>query len=246
MNKSQARKHVWKTLIEVAEPDSRYHYNFNEFIPDFQGSEQATRRLADMPIYLNAQNVFITPDNCLEDLREQVLLDGKTQVISTYGIRRGLVELRPGDVPSHLAKYAVLLDVMEDVGRYVSLTELRERQITFDWLITGASAVNQNGVRFGKGHGFFDLEWAMLYEIGAVTVNTPVIAFVHDCQVVDVDFELSPFDTVCDYIITPTRTLQIDQPQKPTQGVIWEKLEPGMLENIPLLKELKSMDLQAD
>ena len=243
MNKAQARKRVWKDLIKVAEPDSRYHFNFNEYIPDFTGSERATDRLVDHPIYQHADTLFITPDNCLEDLRERAMLDGKTQVVSTYGIRRGLVELRPDDAPDGLAKYAVLLDVMEEVGRYVSLTELKDRGVKFDWMITGASAVNTHGVRFGKGHGFFDLEWAMLYSIGAVDEETPVIAFVHDCQVVDVEFDLSPFDTVCDLIITPTRTIEIEDPQKPTQGVIWDKLEPDMMDNIPLLGELKEMEL---
>lgn len=243
MNKIQARKRVWKDLIKVAEPDSRYHFNFNEYIPDFEGSERATDRLVDLPIYQDADTLFITPDNCLEDLRERAMLDGKTQVVSTYGIRRGLVELQPDDAPDHLAQYAVLLDVMEEVGRYVSLNELKDRRVKFDWMITGASAVNTHGVRFGKGHGFFDLEWAMLYSIGAVNEDTPVIAFVHDCQVVDVEFELSPFDTVCDLIITPTRTIEIEDPQKPTQGVIWDKLEPDMMDNIPLLGELKEMEL---
>lgn len=157
MNKSQARKRVWSKLIEVAKPDSRFHYNFNEFIPDFEGSGQATSRLQAMSLYKEAENVFITPDNCLKALREGLMLDGKTQVISTYGIRRGLVELCPGDVPDHLARYAVLLDVMEEVGRYLSLSEMRERRTQFDWLVTGASAVNKDGVRFGKGHGF--LTW---------------------------------------------------------------------------------------
>lgn len=241
MNKAQARKHVWKDLIKIAKPDSRYHFDFNEYIPDFEGSREATDRLVENSLYQEAGMVFITPDNCLEDLRERVVLDGKTQVISTYGIRRGLVELTPGDTKEHPARYAVLLDVMEEAGRYLSLSEIKKRGLKFDWMITGASAVNTSGVRFGKGHGFFDLEWAMFYSIGAVDVDTPVIAFVHDCQVVDVEFELSPFDTVCDLIITPTRTIEIDNPQKPTQGVIWDKLEPGMLEDIPLLGELKSM-----
>lgn len=241
MNKTQARKRVWSELIRVAKPDSRYHFNFNEFIPDFEGSDQATQRLIENTIYKDAQTIFVTPDNCLEEFREQALLDGKTQVISTYGIRRGFVELSPNDTPDHLARYVVLLDVMEEAGNYISLSELKEKGVQFDWLITGASAVNTKGVRFGKGHGFFDLEWAMLYEIGSVNAQTPVIAFVHDCQVVDIDLDLSPFDTVCDYIVTPTRLIEIENPQKPTMGVMWEKLEPGMMENIPLLRELKRM-----
>jgi 5-formyltetrahydrofolate cyclo-ligase len=241
MNKAEARAHAWAELIKVAKPDSRYHFDFNEFIPDFDGSDEATARLTGMAIYQDASTVFITPDNCLEKLRAQTVRDGKTQIISTYGIRRGLVELRPDHVPEGLEEYATLLDAIETLGRYISLNELRE-QYRIDLIVTGASTVSTTGIRFGKGHGFFDLEWAFLYKIGVVDTKTPIVAFVHDCQVVDVDLETSPFDTVCDYIITPTRIIQVADAQKPTAGVIWDKLEQGMLEDIPPLRELKELE----
>lgn len=36
------------------------------------------------------------------------------------------------------------------------------------------------GVRFGKGHGFFDLEWGMFSDLKLVDENPPVVAVVHD------------------------------------------------------------------
>ena len=94
----------------------------------------------------------------------------------------------------------------------------------------------------GKGHGFFDLEWAMLYQMDVVDTSTPVVAFVHDCQVVDIELEASRFDTICDYIVTPTRVIEIVGPQKPTSGVLWDRLEEGMLQDIPPLRELKKLE----
>lgn len=41
------------------------------------------------------------------------------------------------------------------------------------------------GMRFGKGHGYFDLEFAMLSEIGLVDASSEVVDVVHDCQYVD-------------------------------------------------------------
>ena len=240
MNKSEARSLVWKELREVAFPDSRFHLDFNEFIPDFEGSGLTTKRLCDLDLYQNADVVFITPDNCLEQLRLKALNDEQVQIISTYGIRRGFVELRADNVLSGQERFAVLLDVMEKVGRHISLTDLQQRYPKVDLLVTGGSAVSTSGIRFGKGHGFFDLEWALLYEIGVVDIDTPVVAFVHDCQVVDLDLEAKPFDTICDAIVTPTRMIRIEHAQKPTQGVLWDKLEAGMLERIPLLQELRS------
>lgn len=242
MDKSEARTAVWSELIKVAAPDSRFHLDFGEYIPDFEGSEQATARLTALDAYRRSPTVFITPDNCLEGLRAQAARDGKVQIMPTYGIRRGLVELRPQDVPGGMEKYAVLLDAIEKLGRPISLAALRERHRgRIDLVVTGASAVSRAGVRFGKGHGYFDLEWAMLYQTGVVDEQTTVAAFVHDCQVVDIELDCSPFDTICDLIVTPTRVIEVPNPQKPMHGILWERLEPGMMEDIPPLRELKEM-----
>ena len=240
LDRQQVRENIWKSLRAVAKPDSRFHYDFGEFIADFEGSDRATARLVEMDIYKDAQVVFITPDNCLELLRAQTIRDGKALLMTTYGIRRGFVELLPSDVAPGLEEYAVQLDVIEKVGRYISLSELQDRY-RIDLLVTGGSAVTRGGARFGKGHGFFDIEWASLYSLGVVDVKTPIVDIVHDCQLVDEELDLSPFDTICDDIITPTQVIHVPDPQKPTGGIYWDRLEPGMLEDISILPELKEL-----
>jgi 5-formyltetrahydrofolate cyclo-ligase len=42
--------------------------------------------------------------------------------------------------------------------------------------------------------------------------------------------------------VTPTRVLEVAHPQKPTSGVLWERLEAGMMEDIPPLRELKALE----
>lgn len=79
----------------------------------------------------------------------------------------------------------------------------------------------------------------MFYEVGSVSSETPVVTFVHDCQVVETPLEPKPYDSVADFIVTPTRFIEVKHPQKPTTGVVWKKLEPGMLESIPPLAQLK-------
>lgn len=245
MNRQESREYVWKKLRTVAKPDSRFHFNFNEYIPDFISSAEATENLTKMDCYKHAQTIFITPDNCLELLRAQVFRDQKIQIMSTYGIRRGLVELHPNSAHADLADYVVQLDVIEKVGRHISMEELRNNY-QLDLVVTGGSVVNQKGVRFGKGHGFFDLEWAFLYMLGVVSEETPVIAFVHDCQIIDLELDISPFDTICDYIVTPTQVINIPSPQKPKLGIVWDKLEEGMFESIPPLQEIKKMQENGD
>ena len=241
MDKMSARKLVWEKLRHVAIPDSRFHLDFDQFIPDFNDSDLARTNLTELDLYKTANTLFVTPDNCLEGLREQIVLDGKTQVMPTYGIRRGFVVLFPEDVGEGMARYSVSLDNIEKAGHYVSLSQIRD-DYKLDILVTGASAVNYAGARFGKGHGFFDLEWAMLCQIGAVVDSTPVIAFVHESQLVDVKLEVDEFDTVCDYIVTPKRVVNVGGHRKPTSGIIWNKLSDGMMNDIPPLQELKLID----
>jgi 5-formyltetrahydrofolate cyclo-ligase len=240
-DRNAARQSVWKELSKVARPDSRFHFDFSEFITDFEGSDQATRRLTEMEIYKNAQVIFITPDNCLELLRAQTIRDGKVLLMTSYGIRRGFIELLPRDVKPGMETWAIMLDVIERVGRFISLAEIQQRYPKIDLLVTGGSAVTHQGARFGKGHGFFDIEWATLYSMGVVNVTTPIIDLVHDCQVVEEELDISIFDTVCDYIVTPTRVLHVELPQKPTGGIYWDRLEPGMMGSISILKELQQL-----
>ena len=77
-HKGDVRARVFKNLRRVARPDSRFHFDFGEFIADFEGSEAAARRLMAHPAWQGSQVVFITPDNCLEWLRWQALLQGNS------------------------------------------------------------------------------------------------------------------------------------------------------------------------
>src|SRR5436190_23414728 len=104
------REKIWARLKDVAVADSRFHLNFAEVIPDFAGSEKATDRLVAEPFYGAGKYAFITPDNCLVDLRRRMLLAGKTMVISTYGIYRGFRLLEPAMVPPGQELFAAWLD----------------------------------------------------------------------------------------------------------------------------------------
>jgi len=240
MDKSALRQRVFRRLRAVALRDSRFHYNFSNFIPDFQGSSQALARLMEHAVWRKANLVFITPDNCLESLRYAGLLAGKRILVTTWGILAGFVLLEPGRIPPADYLYAATLDGMEKAGRMVSLQEIQFLG-KLDLLVTGASAISTSGVRIGKGHGFFDLEWAMFYAIGVADDSTPVAAVVHDVQVVHEAFVPDSYDTVCDFIFTPSQVIEVPGARKPTAGVVWSELRSGMLRSIPPLRELKAM-----
>lgn len=241
-HKSSIRERVFAELRKVAFPDSRFHYNFSEFITDFHDSDRAIDRLMSHRFYREADLVFITPDNCLEQLRYRTLLEGKRILMTTYAITRGFWLLDPKSFSPGKYLYAATLDGMERFGTPVTLAQIRRDLPVVDYMITGTGAINEEGIRFGKGHGFFDAEWGMLHRIGVICSATPSAAVVHDCQVLRETLHPEVFDTVADVIFTPTRTIEVRNPHKPACGIVWDLLDPRMFETIPPLRELKAME----
>jgi 5-formyltetrahydrofolate cyclo-ligase len=234
-HKADVRNQVFATLRTVAYPDSRFHYDFGELAVD---------RLLQDPLYQAAKCIFITPDNCLEQLRYRALLDGKDVLTTSYSIKRGFWLLRKRDIPPEKLLYAATLDGMERVGKPLSLKDIARELPRVDYLVTGTGAINEQGIRFGKGHGFFDAEWGMLHRVGVLVTATPVAAVVHDCQVLEQELHPEIFDTVVDVIFTPTRTITVTAPHKPDCGIVWSLLDPHMYDTIPPLQELKTWEAQ--
>ena len=208
------RVRIWEELLKVAKPDSKFSWQFSEFICDYEGSEKGTALLTATEMYKNAKVIFITPDNNLETLREQAFRDKKTVVMTNYGITRGFFLIAPGQIPAGKEEVASMM-------------------------VTGASAITPSGIRFGKGHGYFDLEWAMLSTKGIADNSTVIIGAGHDCQVADVPVTVEEYDTAIDYIVTPTRIIETrHEVPRPSKGIIWSRLAPGMREQIPPVQEL--------
>jgi 5-formyltetrahydrofolate cyclo-ligase len=233
------RRRIWTALADVAKPDSRFHMNFAEVIPGFEGDDAAVARVRALPAYRDARHLFVTPDNCLEALRRFVIEDGKRMIVSTYGIYRGFVLIEPGMVPEGQALFASWLDGLEHFGRHIGIAEIAEMG-RFDLMVTGASAVSMEGIRFGKGHGFFDLEWGMFTDLGLADERTPVVAVAHDVQVVEETLHPSPTDILVDMIATPTRLIEISRRAPRPRGVKWELLSPEQIAATPPLQELKA------
>lgn len=242
------RQTIWIELRRVARPDSRFHWDFASFIPDFAGSEAATERALGLFDALKLdparRRVFVTPDNSTEAVRHRLLLAGQPLVLTTYGIARGFLTLDPNDIPPGEERYAATLDGADRYGRPLSMAALRGGP-PFGVLITGSAAVSANGVRFGKGHGYFDLEWAILSELGLTDDATRIIAVVHDCQVVDTPLPAQPHDVVVDAIVTPTRTVDVRRDHKlgerPPGKLRWSELQTSELADLAVIAELKTL-----
>jgi len=251
---SERRQLIWKRvhqeLIKHAKPDSRSHYDFLSFTPDFRESSYAIARLAQLPCYQAATTILVTPDNSLEQLRLRALKDGKKVLVGTYRLRRGFVMLSPQRISDENFELASLLDGMErpGIGRHLTLAQMKDEGIHVDLCVLGGLAFNTQGVIVWEGNGLFEVQWALLHDMKVMAEQIPVVAVAHQCQVVDeADYGLDRIlpekvgEVQCDFVVTPERTIEIQDAVKPTSGVQFESLDPQALDNIPPLQELKGI-----
>jgi 5-formyltetrahydrofolate cyclo-ligase len=239
--RNDARERVWKDLRDVALPDSRFGWDFSSFIADYEGSDACATKIRTRAARRGYDSWFVTPDNNLNILREQLIEEPTEFVMPTYGIRRGFLRLVPEDVPDGQAAFASTLDGMTRFASRIELGAMERELPKLDCMVTGASFVTHDGLRMGKGHGFFDLEWAMMREVGLADEETDIVAVVHDVQVVDepAGQELAAsHDTIVDAIVTPDRVIEIDDAPPKPEGIRWPLLERDEIDQIPPLREL--------
>ena len=242
LSTDQYREQIWAELAKVARPDSRFHWDFSSFICDFFGSEKCSDRVLELDALKNRGNrqVFITPDNCLEDLRYKLIQRGIPFVMTTYGIVRGFYHLDPSTIPASDHHYAATLDGFDRYAVAMPLAELQKGE-KFALLVTGGSAVSNNGVRFGKGHGYFDFEWAVLSELGLTDSSSVVADVVHDCQFVNEVMPAEKHDVVVDWVVTPTQAMHIDQSSRQSGRVFWELVPGTEFEHLGIVAELRAI-----
>ncbi|SFO91088.1 5-formyltetrahydrofolate cyclo-ligase [Cohaesibacter marisflavi] len=231
------RKGIWQRLKDVARADARFHLDFSEVIPDFDGSEQATERVLQNDAFKACRFAFVTPDNSLTLLRQRMIEAGIPLVMSTFNIRRGFLYLAPGVVPKGAELYASWLEGMEHFATPISLEGIAQKG-SFDFAATGASAVSSKGIRFGKGHAYFDLEWGMFTDLGLMEETTPVASIVHDVQVTDETVIASDLDIAIDMIATPEKLIRVERNERRPRGIRWDLLSKEQIMDIPPLAEL--------
>jgi 5-formyltetrahydrofolate cyclo-ligase len=106
-----------------------------------------------------------------------------------------------------------------------------------DAIATGSVAVTPDGRRLGKGHGYSDLEYAILRELGHPPV--PVATTVHELQVLE-DFPIEPHDLRLALIATPARVIRPGRTRRGPSGIEWSLLSEADLEAMPVLRELRA------
>jgi len=231
--KAGLRKRVWALMMR--EGVARFPLPVYGRIPNFVGAERAAARLSALPEYRSADVVFCNPDSPQRPVREMVLRDGKTLVMATPRLRKGLLVLEPGRIPERALRAASTIRGAFRHGRPVGPWEIQ-----VDLKVVGSVAVTPDGARLGKGHGYSDLEYAILVECGALGPETPIITTVHDLQVLEEgSIPMSDHDVPVDIIVTPTRTIRVLGPRRRPGGVDWALVTGQMMREMPILAELR-------
>jgi 5-formyltetrahydrofolate cyclo-ligase len=228
MDKQPLRERVWDELDEAGE--ARFPFPPHGRIPNFAGADRAAERLADTDAWREAETVKANPDAPQLPVRRAALRAGKTVYMAVPRLRdeRCFLELDP--------------DVLEDYDAATTVSGIGEhgRQVApdgmpaIDLVVSGSVAVNESGARIGKGEGFSDLEWAVLWELRLVDGETPVATTVHELQVRDEGWTTDAHDVSLDLVVTPERTVETGADGKPA-GIDWSLLSDADVEEMPVL-----------
>ena len=227
--KQAVRERVWSQLERagVVEPGVR------GYIPTFEGAGQAAERLAGLPVWHDAQVLQVAPDRAQLPVRIRALQDGKLIYMAAPKLAAPepfyLLDPRSLPVP---AVEAADRTVAARIAPGIGVNEMR----AVDLVVCGSVAVNERGVRLGKGAGYSDIEVALLAETGLISERTVIATTVHDLQVLDEDLPEQVHDFRVDLIVTPERTIWPGSPKRPAKLDL-NSLSPGQIAAIPVLAQ---------
>lgn len=231
-SKQEARQAVWKALAETKA--ARFPFPVEGRIPNFAGAKEAAQKLFEHPLFAKVKNLKVNPDSPQKFVREEALRRGMVVYMPTPRLRAGFRKLEPEKIPSEKITKAAQLSHSAQWSEEIALKELPE----MDLIVAGSVAVTRQGRRCGKGHGYGDLEYSLLRELGYPPV--PVVTTVHPLQVVS-DFPVDEHDLPVRLIATPDEIIEVSDPPPAPEGINWDSVTEEMLDEMPILQELKAL-----
>ncbi|CAG9569285.1 unnamed protein product [Danaus chrysippus] len=215
-------------------------------IPNFKGALEAAAKLAELDVFKNANTVKVNPDKPQEPVRVLCLEKHKTLYVPVPRLQSGFLNrivLPEGEAKPGTLRKAVSRNGMESFGQPLTI----EDSVSLDLVVMGSVAVSKEGYRIGKGKGYGDLEFGLMMHMKAIKPNTLVVTTVHDCQV----FEtlpaslFGPHDVPIDIIVTPTQVIETQRMSQRPVGILWHLLSQRRLEMMPVLGQLRDIEMLA-
>ena len=234
--KAEARRAVWDALVEARV--ARFPFPTHGRIPNFEGAREAAEHLLAHPLFHKVRCVKVNPDSPQKPIREALLRRGVMLLVPTPRLQGGFRTFDPAEIPADKISEAASLGASARWGQEVPLEALPP----VDLIVTGSVVVTRDGHRCGKGHGYGDLEYAILRELGQPPI--PVVTTVHAIQVVEV-FPADPHDLPVAVIATPDACFEVPLPPEAPSGIDWDLLPPDAMEAMPILKSLRDLRVPA-
>jgi 5-formyltetrahydrofolate cyclo-ligase len=229
-DKAAARKAVWDLLQR--KKVARFPFPPHGRIPNFAGARQAAERLLAHPIFKRVRVVKVNPDSPQRWVRQLALERGITVITPTPRLKGAFRKLDPARIPREHYAEAATLKRGGKWGEDITLPEMPK----VDLVVMGSVAATRDGRRLGKGHGYADLEYALLRELGNPAV--PLATTVHRLQLID-GFPVEAHDTPLSLIATPDELIEVKRRRRASRGIDWQRLPREALEEMPVLAELK-------
>ncbi|MFG3101628.1 5-formyltetrahydrofolate cyclo-ligase [Streptomyces sp. NPDC048182] len=226
--KQAVRTQIWDALTAA---DAVHDASVHGRIPHFKGAEEAAARLAELPVWKNAEVIKCVPDKAQLPVRIRALEEGKTvyMAVPKLATAKPFYLLDPATLPVPPAEAA-----QSRVAASFAPTVDVDALSPLDLIILGSVAVNRTGARLGKGAGYSDIEFALLMEAGLVTESTTVVTTVDALQITDIRIPTTDHDVAVDVIVAPNKTIVCRAPHRPS-GVLWSDLAAEQITAIPAL-----------
>jgi 5-formyltetrahydrofolate cyclo-ligase len=186
------------------------------------------------PLFASARRVKVNPDSPQRYVRKALLDRGIEVITPTPRLQGGFYLLDPKRIPRDEYWQAASLKKGGEWGTPIELSRL----LRVDVIVMGSVAVTKKGKRLGKGHGYADLEYAMLRELGHPPA--PVCTTVHTLQVLE-DFPMEPHDVPVNVIATPETLIEVARPLPAPDGINWNLLSASAFDEMPVLSELRAL-----
>jgi 5-formyltetrahydrofolate cyclo-ligase len=231
-NKAAARKAAWDALVEAKA--ARFPFPIHGRIPNFDGAKEAAERLMAHRIFQRVRVIKVNPDSPQRWVRMFALERNITVITPTPRLKGAFRKLDPAKIPKEHYEEAATLKRGGKWGEDLTLDALPK----VDLVVVGSVAVTRDGSRLGKGHGYADLEYAILRELGNQAV--PVVTTVHPLQLLG-GFPTEDHDLPVSLIATPDAVIEVAHPPPPPKGIDWDLLPAEALTEMPVLADLRKL-----
>lgn len=229
--KEEIRNRIWKLLED--RNVATFPLPVKNRIPNFVGSKEAARKLAELKIWKGSKTIAVNPDAPQKPIREIALREGKTLVMSTPRLQKGFLLIEPKQLIDF--GFASTIKGAFKFGKLVNLEEIPP----IDLFVVGSVAVNLEGLRIGKGEGYSEIEWALLSAKNKVDESVPIVTTVHELQIVDINFSYMLYDLPLDVVVTPDRVIWVKRKVKKPDRIYWNLMDENKIKEIPILRKLK-------